>query len=1392
MNPNLLAASSPEGSNRQRMANSWCSRSIPVSSSSAWRRGRTDGGGAASFSTATTTMIFPVGPTTNRTMPTTAMGRSLWLMLIPALLLSTSLGVTQCNAQEPYYSVGRLHLNVPISKEAYIILRDHPLLSVSLPSRGNTSEPYRYSIESPTEPYLKVNDTSGDIWIASHFLDLQSATEFIIAAYSQQNGTLRRLSLTITPVPLGNVSLSRFCEEHVDTICFWDRAVYKIQENEIPGFAIGPLGADLYRKLCRTHSVRYQLNNATNYLSTSNGTLYSVASLDHDSAPPGPLVKVSVRCMVQFSGNDVPQEFDKTVDISVLDRNDNRPRLQHTNDTHIELVLDDPHIEEGEPLKHLNVLFFDKDTIALNSHVHYQLLNDSYQLFEPKCITYEIDRDGRRQTVFSCTLIARKTGILPKGRYCVVLQALDDTVSNIDSNLFNNSTICIDPNHNRFLLPRPEPLISGDLPIPVDSKPARSGGGGKKRSSNRIAAALANFTYPDRVELYNSASQYARVAQPSNMYDQITESKTNLNYRILSNPLNAFDITESAGIIYLKDATAIRKQPTNVVLRLLVGWLDHNATIGISIKHSVGVSCNVSSEDFCSRHPNQTSCVNSCGVGSLMGNCMFRIPDPASAFSMFAKQEESTFDENYPTCTPDLSYCPDNVCDPLEDMAHRKKIQICPQDCVYPDEIIGVFERLHTSARGIHMSGAGACTCRSTGQCDCFSRLGIKKEHRKNNTKTRATKTSTTTEPVVLYNGTDGASSPAAVRDGGNYYQNGLINGPNAPMFLLAIVVIPMIVAVLLVSYCFSRKTGLKEKLTDGNNIPMRMVSNETEVFNVDLPLNSRINDINFKIDFDSKWEFPRANLILDITLGSGEFGKVLKAYATDLPEKPGITTVAVKMLKTGANSVELLALLSEYQLLQEVTHPNVIRLLGACTKGESPLLIIEYCQYGSLKNYLRLSRKLEVMDSTDYENAIEPITVKDILSFAWQISKGMAYLTEIKLVHRDLAARNVLLAEGKVCKISDFGLTRDVYEDDAYLKKSKDRVPVKWMAPESLADHIYTTKSDVWAFGVVCWELITLGASPYPGIPPQNLYTLLKQGYRMECPKNCSEEIYSIVRSCWSDDPKLRPSFKYLAGQFEQLLGRTAKYIDMEQNSISNPVYCENTDETDCSKVSFVKEEQARLENLWTTPQYESATDSSTLDSIRYLSPITDKKSAIQQSYDTPRPLIETATIEQKLRYENDVRLRPKKIHNFYPPSSTPTIYINSSSHPNLLSKFMDETSFSVITGSEYDSPNKQPRPVSYLDMNKNSVNLNLEINNIVDKKQSKDIAFRFSSVDNDLQTMCGGSCAPAQETNIPVGRVQSDPKMVNSVDGRDEVDYPIKMKNEPDIVSVTVTSTV
>lgn len=260
---------------------------------------------------------------------------------------------------------------------------------------------------------------------------------------------------------------------------------------------------------------------------------------------------------------------------------------------------------------------------------------------------------------------------------------------------------------------------------------------------------------------------------------------------------------------------------------------------------------------------------------------------------------------------------------------------------------------------------------------------------------------------------------------------------------IILVILCPITLTIIIICLVMSRRKYIKKnrKQMEINSSLNERRETETETL-TDVPLVSIHTEFTFKNEGDPKWEFPRTQLILDITLGEGEFGKVVKGYATDIGNKPGVTTVAVKMLKNGANSVELLALLSEYQLLQEVNHPNVIQLLGACTQ-ESPLIIIEYAMYGSLRNYLRLSRKLEC-SGIEPTNGVEPVTVKDILSFAWQICKGMAYLTEIKLVHRDLAARNVLLAEGKVCKVSDFGLTRDVYEDDAYLKRSKDRVPVK------------------------------------------------------------------------------------------------------------------------------------------------------------------------------------------------------------------------------------------------------------------------------------------------------------------------------------------------------------
>ncbi|GCB64320.1 hypothetical protein scyTo_0004583 [Scyliorhinus torazame] len=273
----------------------------------------------------------------------------------------------------------------------------------------------------------------------------------------------------------------------------------------------------------------------------------------------------------------------------------------------------------------------------------------------------------------------------------------------------------------------------------------------------------------------------------------------------------------------------------------------------------------------------------------------------------------------------------------------------------------------------------------------------------------------------------------------------------------------------------------------------------------------------SFKIPEDPKWEFPRKNLVLGKTLGEGEFGKVVKATAFRLKGKAGYTTVAVKMLKENASQSELRDLLSEFNLLKQVSHPHIIKLYGACCQDGPLYLIVEYAKYGSLRSFLRESRKVGPSylgegnrNSSYLDNPDErALTMGDLISFAWQISRGMQYLAEMKLVHRDLAARNVLVAEGRKMKISDFGLSRDVYEEDSYVKRSKGRIPVKWMAIESLFDHIYTSQSDVWSFGILLWEIVTLGGNPYPGIAPERLFNLLKTGYRMERPENCNTLLY-------------------------------------------------------------------------------------------------------------------------------------------------------------------------------------------------------------------------------------------------------------------------------------------
>jgi tyrosine-protein kinase receptor torso len=166
-------------------------------------------------------------------------------------------------------------------------------------------------------------------------------------------------------------------------------------------------------------------------------------------------------------------------------------------------------------------------------------------------------------------------------------------------------------------------------------------------------------------------------------------------------------------------------------------------------------------------------------------------------------------------------------------------------------------------------------------------------------------------------------------------------------------------------------------------------------------------------------------------------------------------------------------------------------------------------------------------------------IKSEELLDFARQIAVGMDFLAQNKVVHRDLAARNVLVCPNKVVKIADFGLSRDIYQENMYRKTTKGKLPIKWLALESMTHQVYTSQSDVWAFGILLYEIVTLGSNPYPSVPVNRLLSLLKNGYRMERPLNCDEEIYKVMYSCWLTHPGDRPSFEDLIVQIQELINK-------------------------------------------------------------------------------------------------------------------------------------------------------------------------------------------------------------------------------------------------------------
>ncbi|XP_043460823.1 fibroblast growth factor receptor homolog 1-like isoform X2 [Leptopilina heterotoma] len=324
-----------------------------------------------------------------------------------------------------------------------------------------------------------------------------------------------------------------------------------------------------------------------------------------------------------------------------------------------------------------------------------------------------------------------------------------------------------------------------------------------------------------------------------------------------------------------------------------------------------------------------------------------------------------------------------------------------------------------------------------------------------------------------------------------------------------------------------------------------------------------------YELPLDSAWELPREHLALGNTLGEGAFGKVVRAQTNT--GKPGIPSiVAVKMLKEGHTDSEMMDLVSEMEMMKMIgKHVNIINLLGACTQGGPLYVVVEFAPHGNLRDFLRDHRPSSGYELTisDDQKEKKTLTQKDLVSFAYQVARGMEYLASRRCIHRDLAARNVLVSEEYVLKIADFGLARDIHCHDYYRKTTDGRLPVKWMAPEALFHRIYTTQSDVWSYGILLWEIMTLGGTPYPSVPSvEKLFQLLRTGHRMEKPPCCSIEIYMLMRDCWSYQPNERPMFGELVEDLDRILTITTneEYLDLGLPQLDTPPSSQESSEAD------------------------------------------------------------------------------------------------------------------------------------------------------------------------------------------------------------------------------------
>ncbi|XP_074641375.1 inactive tyrosine-protein kinase transmembrane receptor ROR1-like [Tubulanus polymorphus] len=350
-------------------------------------------------------------------------------------------------------------------------------------------------------------------------------------------------------------------------------------------------------------------------------------------------------------------------------------------------------------------------------------------------------------------------------------------------------------------------------------------------------------------------------------------------------------------------------------------------------------------------------------------------------------------------------------------------------------------------------------------------------------------------------------------------------------MILIPSIAIPIVLALLLTIICMCRRSRQYNNNKKKNNSVKRPAGQQ----NMELsPLTGKTAQVR------AAREFPLASVRFTQELGDGTFGKVYKGDLIGVYSENSITPVIIKTVKDNASSKLQADFRLETEQFAEMRHPNVVCLLGVCTKEQPYSLFYEHITHGDLHEFLLMHSPHSDVNFGSAEQGPRVLQHNDMLHISVQVAAGMEYLASRSYVHKDLAARNILVGDNLMIKISDFGLTKDLYASDYYRVQSKSLLPVRWMPPEAILYGKLSTDSDVWSMGVVLWEIFSHGLQPYYGYSNQEVIDMVRARQILPCPDDCPARMYALMIECWHEMPSRRPSFTEIHVRLRQWQGES------------------------------------------------------------------------------------------------------------------------------------------------------------------------------------------------------------------------------------------------------------